>query len=962
MKRSKLKLVAGLAIGVALGRSAQADTILTFDRRPQGQANQVAVIQTYGDNAGTSSAGVDVVGFGTAGIGLTWGGTGGTTQWEWYQDQVWDAGQLNDSLVGTFHSILFTPIPSAAVVIKSLNFHPYYVSSETFDYNWSVLAGTTVLASGSISVGSDATKNHPLTINYTGGIGQALTLRLDRTGGSGDGFNIAVDDIRFAQFPEPTGPYLLSATPVPGQNPTPPDARFDGIITNGVTQLVPSSIRLSLNGVTVTPTVTTLSQSARVTYQPPAPLPTQSSNLYRLVFSDNATPARSYTNDVPFVIGPYANIQLPTAIYLENFNSISQGSLPAGWTAQNFTTPQVPGPDPNDVTSDFYLNWVVVSPSTVSNLGAVSAGYLGCFNVAPYQVVNNQVLSNLISGNLLLAASDGRLGIQVQYVYTGDYDLTGRNNVYLSFHNLWAQNQDSLGAVEYSTDGGATWLPALYLLDAPDILRDSSGRVDASNTLAAVYGDVPDLIAGTAGGGHFGAFIGVARDQWAGLAPYMSGRVNDDLVESKRVEVIRLAGADNKATVRLRFANLGTDSYHFGIDNVGLYSGVVMPPLLLGVTPASRSTYVGATVSFEANARGAIPLGFQWRKDSANVPGQTSQTLSLANVQLSDAGSYTVVVTSGGVSVTSSPPVTLTVSPQPSCGVTEDLMVYLNFDNNINAQAGTTVDGALFGTVAAERYVPGIIGGAASFRNDAGAGGPSDWAVTLGNQNAIYDGGSFTVAFWVKTSISGDGAFTGNKDWNSGGNIGWLFNQFYSTFVNFRASSGNRFDVGSEMRDGLWHHVAMAVHRDTNGFLVYLDGTVVGLGTIGPTGAESLAGGHATLIGGSGPGYYSGFCDIDDYAIWSRALPSEELLCVYANGLGGKPLELLPSIPRLRIVPAEFGDVTISWGRNFSGYTLECSSTLGPGADWNDVPGVVNNSVTLFADGETKFFRLRGAQ
>jgi hypothetical protein len=959
MKRSKLKLIAGLAIGVALGRSAQADTVLTFDtlpRRPDRQVSNAPIVPSFGDFAGTSSDGVEVIGFGSPAIALDFGGgPDAAARWDYYVDSVWTAGQLNGSAIGNFHTVVFTPGPSAGVMIKSFNFHPYYVSDETFTYDWSVRAGATVLASGSMSFGSDGTKNYPVTVNYSGSLGQALTLRLDRTGGTGSGQNIAVDDIHFAQFPEPAGPYLLSVAPGPGQNPTPPDARFEGIITNGITQLVSSSIRLSLNGTLVTPTVTPLTQSARVTYQPPAPLPSLSSNLYRLTFSDNGTPARSFTNDVSFVVGPYVNIQLPTAIYREDFNGVSEGSLP-GWTVENFTSPLAPGSDPNNIASDFYMDWAVVSPGTVTNIASVAAGYMGLFNVAPYQVVNNQVLSSLVNGNLLLAASDGRLGMQVQYIYTSDYNLSGRANVYLSFHNLWAQNQDSFGAVEYSTDQGATWQPALYLLDGPDILRDGSGRVDASNTLATVYGDIPDPVAGTPGGGHFGGFIGVARENWAALGPHMSGRVNDDLVESKRVEVIRLAGADNKPAVRFRFANVGTDSWHFGIDNFGIYSGAVMPPLLLGVTPASRSTYVGATVSFEANARGAIPLSFQWRKNGVNIPGQTSQTLSLANLRTSDAGNYTVVVTSSGVSVTSSPPATLTVNTPPTCGVTEGLMVYLKMDNNINGQGGTTVNGSVYGI--AERYVPGILGQAASFRNDAGAGGPSDWTVTLGNQDAIYDG-SFTVGFWVKTSIASDGAFTGNKDWNSGGNIGWLFNQFYNTFVNFRANGGSRYDVGAEMRDGLWHHVALAAHRATNGFRVYLDGNLAGLGTIGPTGAESLGAGHATLIGGSGPGYYSGSGDIDDYAIWNRALSADELACIYANGLGGKSLDLLPSDPRLYITVDEFADATISWGSNFNGYTLECSPSLGPDADWDEVPGVVNNSVIVFAGAEAKFFRLR---
>lgn len=218
MKRrtlSRLMPATIVSVGVVLGRGAQADTILDFNALPPGQVNNAQIIAGFGSNASASSPGVTVSGLGTPDISLTLGssvgGTGGsTTRWDYYIDTVWGAGQINGSTVGSFHSILFTPGAGAAVTLNSFNFHPYYVSAETFDYGWSVLAGATVLTSGTISFISDATKNHAANVNFTGGLGQALTLRIDRTGGTGSGQNIAVDDIRFAQVPEPGVLALLS--------------------------------------------------------------------------------------------------------------------------------------------------------------------------------------------------------------------------------------------------------------------------------------------------------------------------------------------------------------------------------------------------------------------------------------------------------------------------------------------------------------------------------------------------------------------------------------------------------------------------------------------------------------------------------------------------------------------------------------------------------------------------------
>ena len=58
MKRMRLthfKFVALAATGVLLGRAAQADTVLTFDAPPPGQANNQSVVQVFGDNAIASS-------------------------------------------------------------------------------------------------------------------------------------------------------------------------------------------------------------------------------------------------------------------------------------------------------------------------------------------------------------------------------------------------------------------------------------------------------------------------------------------------------------------------------------------------------------------------------------------------------------------------------------------------------------------------------------------------------------------------------------------------------------------------------------------------------------------------------------------------------------------------------------------------------------------------------------------
>ena len=69
--------------------------------------------------------------------------------------------------------------------------------------------------------------------------------------------------------------------------------------------------------------------------------------------------------------------------------------------------------------------------------------------------------------------------------------------------------------------------------------------------------------------------------------------------------------------------------------------------------PADQVVDVGATATFTVTATGTAPLTYQWRFNDANLAGKTSRSLVLANVQSTNAGNYTVVVTNAFGSVTS---------------------------------------------------------------------------------------------------------------------------------------------------------------------------------------------------------------------------------------------------------------------------------------------------------------------
>ena len=87
--------------------------------------------------------------------------------------------------------------------------------------------------------------------------------------------------------------------------------------------------------------------------------------------------------------------------------------------------------------------------------------------------------------------------------------------------------------------------------------------------------------------------------------------------------------------------------------NVYVAKMCVPPPPVIATQPQSLTVDPGTNATFSVSATNTAPLSYQWRKDGAKIPGATNSTLTISNVQSSDAGAYSVVVSGDGGSVNS---------------------------------------------------------------------------------------------------------------------------------------------------------------------------------------------------------------------------------------------------------------------------------------------------------------------
>jgi hypothetical protein len=117
----------------------------------------------------------------------------------------------------------------------------------------------------------------------------------------------------------------------------------------------------------------------------------------------------------------------------------------------------------------------------------------------------------------------------------------------------------------------------------------------------------------------------------------------------------------------------GDNSFYGSIDELSIYSralpalevqdiylagngGKCFSPTPPSITsqPLSQTNYVGQTASFNVAATGTLPLNYQWSFNGTNIDAATNSTLTLPNVQFSNAGIYSVMVGTPFISTFSS--------------------------------------------------------------------------------------------------------------------------------------------------------------------------------------------------------------------------------------------------------------------------------------------------------------------
>ena len=325
----------------------------------------------------------------------------------------------------------------------------------------------------------------------------------------------------------------------------------------------------------------------------------------------------------------------------------------------------------------------------------------------------------------------------------------------------------------------------------------------------------------------------------------------------------------------------------YNAGSAGKCTGPTAPVILL--QPTNQTAIVGGDCSFSVIAAGTTPLSYQWMLNGTNLAAGTASSLALTNVQLSDAGSYSVLI-SNSVGTLLSSNATLTVNP-PCAPLSAGLVSWWQGENSTaDAVGGNNGTVAGYGTFG---YGPGVVGQAFVFD------GIHRDRVDVGNPPSLQLQ-DLTIEVWVKraspTVISLD---ENNQDGAQCGGGGMVFSYGRAGYGFGLLDNGqlilSRIDVDGVLSTGVvtdtnWHHVAVTKVGSTTVF--YIDGSpasaLLSYTTTNTFDTSAAIGSRGDAFGGTFWGM------VDEPSVYSRALSGAEIQSIYAAGASGKCVTATP--------------------------------------------------------------------
>ncbi|MGA3180951.1 MAG: LamG-like jellyroll fold domain-containing protein, partial [Verrucomicrobiota bacterium] len=340
------------------------------------------------------------------------------------------------------------------------------------------------------------------------------------------------------------------------------------------------------------------------------------------------------------------------------------------------------------------------------------------------------------------------------------------------------------------------------------------------------------------------------------------------------------------------------------------------PVLVSDIAPNPALAYMGGIMTFSAAFNGTMPISFQWKAATGgaatNIPGATNSWLTLSNLQLAAAGSYTLQASNSlGGPVSSSPGrlVVLAQAAFASAVMPDKPVAYWRLNETNSTLAGnlTAVDmtgnfNGVYGAASANGVAgPDGASGFAGFESFNTAAqftsGVAHSFVTIPDLNLNTN--TVTISAWIypigtPANAAGlvfcrPGGDASGFNFGTSGQLGYTWNQ------NNSDSWGWNSGLVPPLQQ--WSFVALVISPANA--IIYLCNTNGIQSATNAVASTAEAFNTSTLIGGdtddggNGARTFNGI--MDEVAVFNSSLSQEQVLNLYFNAVGGPPQPTIPA-------------------------------------------------------------------
>jgi predicted alpha-1,6-mannanase (GH76 family) len=594
-----------------------------------------------------------------------------------------------------------------------------------------------------------------------------------------------------------------------------------------------------------------------------------STSLWLNVSADGGTllPAAPATSVTVSVV-PSATTNLPAGRY---YTSIWLTNLTSGAVASRSFTLVISGENAPIAMTGY--NAVMLAPNSATAGTPSATAFDFPNNYCFYQAGLNSSTRGLPPDGVFTSQLDGTTVFQLQpYGSTNalvlGYNFPGSATLTLTT----PQAYNSLAILACSANGGGTGTFVLNFTNGTHSQIFTFNAQDWFNTSANV------------------AIQGMGRLKLgAGFNAEDNGAANPNLYQT----TFNLAALGlNEPIASITFtkpANSGSqqDCGVFAVSGVVAYRE---PVITQQPAPVNLFRFVGASNTWSVAANAALPVYYYWCQNGTVIPVATNSTYQLDNLQITNSGDYTVVISNAFGAVTSSI-VSLTVVSAPTypfgqAVLADDALGYWRLDETSGPVAhdylagnnGSYTPTVLLGqpgdnlldTHKAARFgfLAAVNSCVTNIAMDFGTGGNAAFSV-----EAWVNGGSQTSDAGLVTKGYGNGGEQFNLDCGGG-------NHAFRFFVRDAAGDAH-LATSSVVPNNQWHHL-VGICDEADGFVrLYVDGVNVAQGTITPNSGllgSALPMSIGSRRSGTAPAYDNQFAGyMEEVAVYGYAMSSTQV-------------------------------------------------------------------------------------